>query len=126
MTENLPSWSTTISRQIYQLIALLMVFVAIVLTNFFWKENSSNRAKTIANGYHLTSSFYFLDALSELQTVEHGIFETQIRNEQLLNKQFSKYLPISGSLFIIRNKIDSAFELHQTFKNKQFESLVKK
>ena len=118
------SWAEAIRKNVYQMGILIALFSLAVFGYQSWYSNSSEKVDSLANDYHLSSTFHYLKAMEELRYMQ-----LQASNE--IANAPSKTIPIQPIVsqfyamgqYIISQQILAGLELESNFTDSRFDRL---
>jgi len=126
---NSRSWSYEIRWYVYKMLILLSTITLLAIGYRTWYQNHTDGIHTLANEYHLTSTFHYLKAMEELRHIQGHLRIEEISNlvsgelQAKLAEQDS-YEDYAALLYIIRQEIQAGLRLQKTFADSRSDRLT--
>lgn len=125
------NWTRLIRRYVYQLIILYIILGLIAVGYNSWQRVASEKLRQVANEFHLNSNNHLLNTIDEIRRMENQLtYEWAKKNIHLQLLPESVKPPQSfnpsASLYLVKNHVNKALELHRQFPDKQFNGMIKR
>jgi diguanylate cyclase (GGDEF)-like protein len=123
------SWVWDITRQVYGLIALVVILVFIVVAYIYYSYNTIAQVVNKNTNYHLVAKSHYLQAMQELRNLQ-GRYSVNLAEESGHNTSFGtiglvlKESNHAVQQSLIQQHIDRGLSLEQSYADARFENLA--
>lgn len=125
------SWGHEIRWYVYKMLILLSTIILLAIGYRTWYQNQTDDIHTLANEFHLTSTFHYLKAMEELRHIQGHLRIEEIGetvNESLKEKLANEdsYENYTALLYVIRHEIQAGLRLQRTYADSRSDRLATK
>ncbi len=121
------SWAHAIRRYVYRMLALCILFSLLALGSHAWFRSVSQQLQLVANDYHLSSAFHFLEAIEVLRRWQiHQIHHQKSPSPtNTTHKQTEANNAYSAERlrYLIQQKVEAGLTLDQRVNDSRFDAL---
>jgi signal transduction histidine kinase len=114
-----------LQRYIYLLVAIILILSASVVGYLYWEIQKTRNTESVLNQFHGTTIFLSSRIKEELVLLD-GEFNRLQQTRRGKNGQIAYIFNLEPHFHSISKSLQAIFELQATFKNPEFESILKR